>query len=57
MKKTITATNKTNGNKIVSRHCHNAVVDRMQDIVVNEAARIIGNSDDVEITITDKIEF
>tara|TARA_Y100001960_G_scaffold334152_1_gene445942 strand:- start:11770 stop:11943 length:174 start_codon:yes stop_codon:yes gene_type:complete len=57
MKKTIMATNKNNGNKIVSRHCYNTVVDRMQDIVVNEAARIIGNSEDVEITITDKIEF
>lgn len=57
MKKTIMATNKTNGNKIVSRHCYNAVVDRMQDIVMSEATRIIGNSDDVEITITDKVEF
>jgi hypothetical protein len=57
MKKTITATNKTNGNKIVSRHCYNAVVDRMEDIVMHEATQIIGNSDDVEITITDKIEF
>jgi hypothetical protein len=57
MKKTIMATNKTNGNKIVSRHCHNAVVDRMQDIVMSEASRIIGNSNNVEITITDKVEF
>jgi hypothetical protein len=55
MKKTITATCKETGAKIVSRHCYKHVVDKMTDNVEVEAQRLTDK--EFEITITDKIEF
>lgn len=56
MKKTILATCKSSGAKIVSRHCFPHVVENMTEIVDSEAKAITG-TDNYEITVTDKIEF
>ena len=55
MKKTITATKKACGSAVVSRHCLPHVIDEMTEIVSREAALL--TSDEIEISVTDKIEF
>lgn len=56
MKKTIMATCSNTGAKIVSRHCYPHVVERMTEIVTEEAQRLSGSTD-VEIKVTDKVEI
>lgn len=55
MKKTIMATKKACGSPVVSRHCLPHIVEKMKDSVSKEAALI--TNEDIEISVTDKIEF
>lgn len=56
MKKTITATCRKSGAKIISRHCYPHVLEKISDTVSDEAERIL-DSTDFDLTVTDKIEF